>query len=349
MDSQEWNLECSLPYDELIQYLKEKYGIPPKPYFEIKVIKGKECVFQNKKSNIRISEGLNIHHDYEKEYPLLSEKDAIHFAPYEVQLPKNLTYCNVLEHLLIHYKIMIDKHNKEHNEITSDWDSYRKKQINEIQTCRKDNQSAHLLDNYLKQFSLPLDKYLDKKYNLSYITSFILVNGFHSIAVRLGNIYSDMHLNSSNKDYLLPIIDNANDFLSLIVNYMYFADSVYRGYRGVIGFPEGNTLTHIYDNNCAYSLLEYDDHNPFSYAVLNRNGKKVSIPLYKIGVCYNEPPELTIYTRFINGSLKSKHGNYIIALCPYSFLFEKFRYDIASNNKEIYLKMNLTDIFSNQY
>lgn len=89
----------NLTYDEIIDKLKEKYGEVNGNYFSTK-----ECKSTNKKRT-RTNEGLHTHHVYEKHYPNLSSKKIAKKYPWEFQEAKNLVYCNLFEHTLLHTKI----------------------------------------------------------------------------------------------------------------------------------------------------------------------------------------------------------------------------------------------------
>ncbi len=99
-------------YDELVDHLKIKYGKIPKSYFNSK---------GNKTQGItRGGEGLFIHHVDEDKMILLSNKkdehpvvnqgmlsdDQVEKLYTDFQEAERLVYCNLLEHLLLHVKIL---------------------------------------------------------------------------------------------------------------------------------------------------------------------------------------------------------------------------------------------------
>lgn len=101
-----------MEYLDIADYLKEKYGNVPKNYF---------MPSGNKTPGItRGSEGLYIHHiDEDKmimlstkisEHPVINKgiltKEQIKLIEYDFQKKENLVYCDLLEHLLLHLKIM---------------------------------------------------------------------------------------------------------------------------------------------------------------------------------------------------------------------------------------------------
>ena len=104
MDSAEIKRQWEMTLQEQYKYLKEKYGPVPENYF-LDV----NCTRQSKK-NARGNEGLFVHHDYEYDInnPLvnnLSKAEVAKQFDYMYQHAENLTYCNYLEHLMIHLKI----------------------------------------------------------------------------------------------------------------------------------------------------------------------------------------------------------------------------------------------------
>lgn len=95
-----------MSYEEQLTYLKEKYGPAIENYF-LTV----NC--DRKSTRIgRGNEGLFCHHDYEydSQNPLTSDLSNPEIAKqftYKYQEAENLTYCNYLEHLILHCKINI--------------------------------------------------------------------------------------------------------------------------------------------------------------------------------------------------------------------------------------------------
>ena len=104
MDKQELWHEYSLSYYDQLLYLKQKYGMPQGNYYLTEA-----CKSTNNKIK-RGKEGLFIHHDYEWNpndisCHSLSDKDLALSYPYDYQTSPHLTYCNLLEHLILHIKI----------------------------------------------------------------------------------------------------------------------------------------------------------------------------------------------------------------------------------------------------
>lgn len=88
MGLQEFLKVKKFTYKQYLAYLKQKYG---------KVL----YRYGNKKNH---KKGLFIHHDKEDEIPSLSHSDNRKAFP-EYQAPEFLTYCDYLEHLLLHIMI----------------------------------------------------------------------------------------------------------------------------------------------------------------------------------------------------------------------------------------------------
>lgn len=104
MKNKDLEYQSKLSYSEQLAYLKEKYGKVPKNYFINESCKSKSPGIT------RTNEGLFIHHDYEYDpeddrVNDLSKPLNARFWPWKYQLADNLTYCNWLEHLMLHLKI----------------------------------------------------------------------------------------------------------------------------------------------------------------------------------------------------------------------------------------------------
>lgn len=88
-----------MTYDELCEYLLNKYGVAKYDYFRTE-----SCKSRNPKVT-RSDEGLFCHHiDEDKAIQLSNPRFAIR-NPYEYQRASRLLYCNALEHLILHIKI----------------------------------------------------------------------------------------------------------------------------------------------------------------------------------------------------------------------------------------------------
>lgn len=104
MKSEELEKQSKMSYREQLDYLKRKYGPAPENYY-LDVA----CARKSKK-NGRGMEGLFLHHDFEYDprNPLvsnLSDPEMGKLFDYDYQKAENLTYCDYLEHLMLHCKI----------------------------------------------------------------------------------------------------------------------------------------------------------------------------------------------------------------------------------------------------
>ena len=98
--SSEYADELSMDYDHLVKHLLEKYGKAKGNYFLTE-----KCASKNKKI-VRANEGLFCHHiDEDKAIMLSDDKFAIR-NPFDYQKADRLVYCNILEHLILHIKIV---------------------------------------------------------------------------------------------------------------------------------------------------------------------------------------------------------------------------------------------------
>ena len=102
--NQELEKQLTMSYEEQLIYLKQKYGSAKENYF---------LTVNCDRKSIKIgrgNEGLFCHHDYEydPQNPLTSDLSKPEIAKqftYKYQEAENLTYCNYLEHLMLHCKI----------------------------------------------------------------------------------------------------------------------------------------------------------------------------------------------------------------------------------------------------
>ena len=92
--------ELKLNYLELCKHLQDKYGTPSGNYFLTNA-----CKTKNNKIT-RGNDGLFLHHIKENEETDLSKTVRAIAFPFEYQESKNLCYCNYLEHLILHMKIV---------------------------------------------------------------------------------------------------------------------------------------------------------------------------------------------------------------------------------------------------
>lgn len=89
-----------MKYEEIIELLLSKYGKVPGDYYI-----NEQNFTQNRKIS-RTSEGLFCHHIDEDKEPLLSTREFARKCSFEYQRADRLVYCNILEHLILHVKIV---------------------------------------------------------------------------------------------------------------------------------------------------------------------------------------------------------------------------------------------------
>ncbi|MCD8207314.1 MAG: hypothetical protein LUD72_05190 [Bacteroidales bacterium] len=99
MNAEEYEKVKNLRYRQYCDYLQEKYGLPKKAYMNELWSKSQG------QGTTRTREGLFIHHIREDVAVMLSDPAHAKENPYEYQLPKNLCYCDWLEHLYLHVLI----------------------------------------------------------------------------------------------------------------------------------------------------------------------------------------------------------------------------------------------------
>ena len=111
MESIEIKNQLKMTYNELIDYLLKKYGPSKYDYFC-----NESCKSKNHKIS-RTNEGLYCHHIDEDKAILLSNDKFAAMNPWEYQKADRLVYCNALEHLILHIKIVEEPKNKNANEM----------------------------------------------------------------------------------------------------------------------------------------------------------------------------------------------------------------------------------------
>lgn len=92
--------ELKLNYLDFCKFLQDKYGTPKGNYFLTE-----SCKSKNTKIT-RGNEGLFLHHINENTHIQLSKLEYAVKAPFEYQKAENLCYCNYLEHMILHMKIV---------------------------------------------------------------------------------------------------------------------------------------------------------------------------------------------------------------------------------------------------
>lgn len=106
-----------MTYDEYVDSLLDKYGKVKEPYFIWPDFSEK-----NRKIS-RTDEGLVIHHIDEDEIQNLSSDDDERIRSedyFKYQLPERLVYCNYVEHMILHMKIVEKELAKPSNERIND-------------------------------------------------------------------------------------------------------------------------------------------------------------------------------------------------------------------------------------
>ena len=88
-------------YFNACEELQNKYGIPSKPYMTI----SKNGKWRKTSGISRAKEGLYIHHIDEWNFTDLSKVEKAQNYSIESQEAQNLCYCNLLEHLELHFLI----------------------------------------------------------------------------------------------------------------------------------------------------------------------------------------------------------------------------------------------------
>lgn len=109
MNPKSLNHYLNSSYEELVNHLQDKYGVPIQSYFTAENCK------QPSKNIKRTGEGLYIHHvkeiaeSEECFMSNLGQPTIAQQVPFEWQQPDNLCYCNLLEHYLLHVKINLNR------------------------------------------------------------------------------------------------------------------------------------------------------------------------------------------------------------------------------------------------
>lgn len=109
MERAEFYKELEMNYKQLVEYLLNKYGPSKYDYF----IKDN---FKSKNTKVsRTKEGLFCHHIDEDKAIMLSDPSHAKNNPFSYQKADRLVYCNYLEHMLLHLKIIEGPLNKDAN------------------------------------------------------------------------------------------------------------------------------------------------------------------------------------------------------------------------------------------
>lgn len=100
MKREEIKKELAMKYSELVEYLLDKYGPAQYDYFRTESCKSKNPNLS------RTNEGLECHHIDEDKAIMLSTTQYAINNPFDYQKADRLVYCNILEHLILHIKIV---------------------------------------------------------------------------------------------------------------------------------------------------------------------------------------------------------------------------------------------------
>ena len=114
---EEYKKLLSLPYEDAVESLLQKYGPVIDDYFREKSYKrffNDEIKSITEGKYSRTSEGLYCHHVFENKYYNLTNKDFCkeQNAPYEVHKKENLVYCDLIEHFILHILITKETNGK---------------------------------------------------------------------------------------------------------------------------------------------------------------------------------------------------------------------------------------------
>lgn len=103
--SEEYRAQMALSYSALVEFLLKKYGPAKGSYFT-----NDSFATRNPKIS-RTQEGLYCHHIDEDKAIKLSDSNYAKKHPFAYQQADRLVYCNILEHLLLHVKIIEQSQN----------------------------------------------------------------------------------------------------------------------------------------------------------------------------------------------------------------------------------------------
>ncbi len=155
MNTEEIFKESEMTYEELINYLIQKYGPAQYDYFK------DDIDFHRETKVTRSEEGLYCHHIDEDKANNLSDSNYAMRAPFDWQKKDRLVYCNLIEHLLLHIKIVV---RRQHGLINCADDVYN--EFDHIQEgikliCLNIKKVYHSIDKSKKAFSVIADNYKD--------------------------------------------------------------------------------------------------------------------------------------------------------------------------------------------
>lgn len=109
----------SLGYKEYVVDLKKSHGKAERDYFSResydRFMAGEIQSLSTQKNVTRTAEGLYCHHVAENRETALSNPENIRAfnLPFEYQEARNLVYCDIIEHAILHILIAVEKRNDE--------------------------------------------------------------------------------------------------------------------------------------------------------------------------------------------------------------------------------------------
>ncbi|MEC4559110.1 MAG: hypothetical protein U9532_03040 ['Conium maculatum' witches'-broom phytoplasma] len=98
-----YEILLEMTYAEICHFLKLQHGPVPKSYFT-----NAHCLTKTPGITRAKKEGLFIHHIDESKAPLLSDPQQASQNPFAYQQADRLVYCNLLEHLILHTKLLYE-------------------------------------------------------------------------------------------------------------------------------------------------------------------------------------------------------------------------------------------------
>ena len=191
MESKEIEKELGMSYQELVEYLLEKYGTAPCDYFV-----NESCRTKSKRIS-RSEEGLECHHIDEDKAIMLSDQRWALKNPFDYQKADRLVYANVLEHLILHMKIVEGPRNIESNalelpglggvinficpQINDYYNGYEYKRPRDI---KKFSLIADNFDDYIKVLNYFLKVVKERPGYLAFVTPERLSRGYDGKIVK---------------------------------------------------------------------------------------------------------------------------------------------------------------------
>lgn len=171
------------------QYV-EKFDTKPKTYMKVK---NAEVIYELRSKDTSLSrtkEGLVIHHIGENEHILLGNPNFAVKQDFAYQLPENLCYCDYLEHLLLHIKIVEEYFDMNSQEqvgiggvalIIEQFESFSSDEREWCQQCRSKVENNYgiemfqMLVDYCKKSNPIISLYLESKEEINSLLNILAV------------------------------------------------------------------------------------------------------------------------------------------------------------------------------